>query len=333
MIVEVALPSTLYTFRGYEAIIFNSKIPHLGHFYPNYSIVKYAEGDLCHHSCNSIIKKEIWKTDEIGFRNDKFIKKPDVVLIGSSFIYGTGMTQTDVISNQLSKYLNNKFTVYNLAPSNLAEFDYYLREGIIKKPKLIVYCVGEIQPSGGFVPFSKLTNSFIKKKVKNFLCSNSINSIIDRTTRFYSIKWIKARLKKLENIGVRGEVNKKMFFAQGKKSTTIKGQRFELSIKNIKSCKRYCDSLGIKFLYLETPKKETVYYDFVPLKNQSSYLLKLRERLIQLNIKGIYSLSVFNKFRQTDNRLLYHLDDTHWNSLGVKLVSKEMADIILKLKL
>jgi alginate O-acetyltransferase complex protein AlgJ len=40
----------------------------------------------------------------------------------------------------------------------------------------------------------------------------------------------------------------------------------------IVSYKEYCDSLGIEFLFIPMPNKATVYYEFVPFKEQPGYI-------------------------------------------------------------
>ena len=84
---EGFLPLSTFTFRPFEALLFiHSKtgMP----FYPNHYIQMQSEGDLCQDTKNAIKKEEEWITDEIGYRNNKFINDPDVLLIGDSFLVG-----------------------------------------------------------------------------------------------------------------------------------------------------------------------------------------------------------------------------------------------------
>ncbi len=330
IVIEVALPPTLFTFRGYEALIFNYNIPHLGCFYPNSKIYKEAEGDMCHHTSAAVIKKELWITDSIGFRNDCFVKKPDVVFIGNSFIYGTGLTQNEIISNQVKRYMNNKVTVYNMAEASLGDFDYYLRTGIIEKPKLIIYAVGEIHVPSGYIPYEKTSKSTVKNFFKPIFYFG-FNSLIDKSIRFYSLKWIKARINGVKHFGTQTPLGGRMFFAQGANAKKMNNYEIKQSANAIISCQKYCDSLGIKFLYLPTPNKETIYYDLIPFDHQPDYYFQLASLLHQSHIEGINTLDLFNNYRKKNNQLIYHLDDTHWNSIGVSIVSTEIANYIRKI--
>lgn len=328
LFIELFLPLSTFTFRGYEALLFNNEIPHLGHFYPNQDIEVKAEGDLCHHSNFAIKKNEKWITDKIGFRNNYFIPKADVVFLGNSFIYGTGLAQQDIISNQLITKFKNRLKVYNMAPSTMGEFDYYLRNRIIKKPKYIILGLGEMSVSGGYVPFDHGKDSYVKEILKKLFYSG-FNTVVDRSTRFYSIKWVKARMKKLINIGVRGEMNNKMFFGQGKNPKELNAKELEESINGIVSCKKYCDSLNIKFIFIPTPNKETIYFDYVRIGKQSNYISKLIDGLKQYNVNCINTVELFNQYRMYNNELLYHLDDTHWNAVGISLVVNKLKDFIV----
>lgn len=327
LIVEIFFSPTLFTFRAYEGIIFSSNVSHTGHFYPNSEISKKSEGDLCHHTSFSVIKNEKWITDKIGFRNDHFVEKPDIIFIGSSFFYGTGLTQKDIISNQVKSKLDNKYSVYNMSPGTLGELDYYLREGILKKPKWIIYGVGEIHIPSGFVPFDAPTNSAFKKYLKKIMYTG-FNAVIDKSMRFYSLKWVKSRINGVTNFGVKAEYSD-MFFGQGKSAKILTNEETLQTVKALISCKKFCDSLGIHLLIVPTPNKETVYYDFVTLNKQPDYFNKLCELAKQEKLQIINTVTLFNEYRKKkNNKLLYHLDDTHWNTKGVNLVSYAIAKFI-----
>lgn len=327
LFVELLSPVSTFTFRGYESIIFSSKVPHLGHFYPNCNFNIKAEGDLCHHTKFAVMKNEKWVTDKIGYRNNSFIEKADIVLLGNSFIYGTGLTQKDIISNQIIAKFKNKLKVYNMAPATMGEFDFYLRNNIIKKPKYIILGIGEMSVAGGYISIAKNEDSFMKKLTKKIFYSG-LNAEVDKSFRFYSLKWLKARMKQIQNLGIKGEMNKKMFFGQGKNPKKLNESELQESVKEIVSCKKYCDSLNIKFIFIPTPNKETVYFDFVKLEKQPDYLTRLIVELNKHNVKNINTIELFNEYRKDHNELLYHLDDTHWNALGISVVVNKLTNLV-----
>ena len=329
LILEISLPSTFFTFRGYEGLIFNTKTPHLGPFYPNSKVELMAQGDLCPNTKYAVFKKEKWIIDKNGFRNTKVTTNPYIVFLGNSFIYGTVITQNDIISERLKGKLKGKYSVYNMAPCTIGEFDYYLNKGVIKKPKLIIYPIGEINIPGILKVENVVKVGGLKNKIQKTFYTG-LNKYIDKSLRFYSLKWIKTKLNSKGVLGVQSGVNKKMFFGQGKNAKVLNTIDLQKTVQIILDYKAYCDSLGIQFMYVLTPNKETVYYQLVPFKSQPDFLIRLHDELEKLNVIGVNSLSIFNKYKSKSNGLVYHLDDTHWNSVGIDLVSREIYRKIVK---
>jgi hypothetical protein len=47
-------------------------------------------------------------------------------------------------------------------------------------------------------------------------------------------------------------------------------------------------------------------------------------------VSGVNTLSIFNNFKSKNRAMLYHFDDTHWNSIGIDLVSSAISREIEK---
>ncbi|MFA6512277.1 MAG: hypothetical protein WCV86_04100 [Patescibacteria group bacterium] len=319
---EIFIPVTVFFYRPWEAISF-SKIPANAPFYTNATLTMNSVGDLCHHTENSIIKNESWKTDELGFRNDNYIKSADILIIGDSYIAGSGLTQTNTISNQVMK-MDDNLKVYNMAPSSFSQFDKLVKLGRIHKPKQIIFSIAERNiPSEikYYIPHSK------KETIQNILNYNGLNAYIDKIIKVYPLKWIKARAKNAKGIGTEGINDSKMYFFQG---SNQKHEEEDLinTVNTLISYKEYCDSLGIEFLFLPMPDKETVYYELVPFSEQPNYLFQLDSLLKSNGVSTINTLRIYNDYRRENDNLLYHLDDTHWNSNATELISKEIVRLV-----
>ena len=307
---EVLLPTNTFTYRPWEALIYNSKKGLAFSFYPNQSLVMNSVGDLCDHTQNEIIKYENWNTDKLGYRNDTFIKKADVLFIGDSFIAGSGLSQDSTITSQLRKLINGQ--VYNIAPSNFNEFISLVNLGVIDKPNLVIY--GIVERS---IP-APLSSTSIEYNASN---ATRISILRDRIKRLYYVEYLKARLLKSKGNGIKGK-DSDMFFLNGK------NQHYHYEIINdiaetIAQYKNYCDSIGVKFIFLPLPNKETIYYNNVPLNEQPNYIVELNSILNKKGVTTVNTIKILND--EKDNLLLYHLDDTHWNSNGVNIVVNELA--------
>ena len=308
--------------------MFTNKIPHLGSFYPNFKLVMKEEGDLAHNSNKALVKNTFWQTDKIGYRNDNFFYDPDILLIGDSFIVGSGLNQSETITNKISKKLGNKVKVYNMAPSSLRKFDILYQKGIIKKPRIIIYSIAERNIPETFISYKQLNrwNRIIENMI--VFCTNDLNIKFDRMIRFYSVEWLKSRIQGNKGHVVVSPVDSDMFFLYGKHRLSHSLQDLKKTLASIISYKEYCESNNIDFLFLPMPDKETVYYDFVPLDSQPDYLLKLDSLLKENGISTINTIKLYNKERTNNNILLYHYDDTHWNPRAVEIVADEIIKYI-----
>ena len=121
-----------------------------------------------------------------------------------------------------------------------------------------------------------------------------------------------------------------MFFGQGKNAKVMNDDDLRKTVQIILDYKSYCDSLGIRFMYVQTPNKETIYFEQVALQSQPNFLIRLQKEMEKLNVNGINTLSIFNNFKSKNRAMLYHFDDTHWNSIGIDLVSTAISREIEK---
>ena len=314
----IVIPVKALTYRPWEALSF-SNIPANSPFYPNSYLNMNSVGDLCHHSKNSITKKECWTTDEIGFRNDKYIKDADILIIGDSYIAGSSLNQANTVSNQILN-LDSSIKVYNMAPSSISQFDKLLNAGKINKPKLLIFSIVERNVPEKIIYYNANSKKEIIKKI---LFNTNINANIDCFSKFLPLNWAKARINNSLGNGIEGVNNSKMYFLQGTAQKHLKDDLLN-TINILISYKKYCDSLGIKFIFMPMPDKETVYYELVPFDEQPDYLYKLDSILNISGVSTINTLKIYNDYRKTNDNLLYHLDDTHWNSNATKIIALEI---------
>jgi hypothetical protein len=323
--IEFNLPLNFFTFRIYEAIKFNNEsIPHIGPFYPNQSLSMKTVGDLCSHTHFEVKKNEYWKIDKLGFRNSTFVYNPDIVVFGSSFIYGTGLTQHHTFTEQLSRKLNK--SVYNFAPYSINDFDLLVQKDSLKYPKIIVFSIGDWYTPSGVKANTLPREVGYRAEVKKYFY-NGLSEVLDRCTRFYSFFWIKSRVLK-KGVNYESPMLSGMFFGKGSSYKSMGANSIDILVNNMRLINEYCKLKKIKLYYIFTPSKELVYSDLIPDFPQNNFYSTVSDRLKDIGIQGVNSYSVFNEYRKKSTRLLYHKDDTHWNSFGVDLVTDELSKII-----
>ena len=322
---EAVLPITFFTHRHYEALPFQTGVPHRTDFYPSTKTDMMAEGDLCYHTSKSILKNEFWITDKLGFRNNEFIEKADILFIGDSFTQGCSLGQDEIISNRVKDKLGAGIKVYNMAPCSFSSYERFVNTGIIKKPRLIIYSIVERVVPEMMSDYNASMNSKFKSKVIDFFEIGNMNVYIDKVFKHFSINSIQAWIHDSKGIGVPAKGNPNMFFMKGV-SQKHSEQDLYKTAGVVTSYKRYCDSLGIKFIFIPMPDKETVYYELVPFGKQPDYLRKLDSLLGKAGVTTINTLKIYNNYRRINKELLYHFDDSHWNSNATELISKHIAE-------
>jgi hypothetical protein len=92
-------------------------------------------------------------------------------------------------------------------------------------------------------------------------------------------------------------------------------------VDNIASFDAYCRSIGVKFLLLPLPNKESVYYENVPFAYKQGYLEQVDSLLAVKKVPTVNALDVFIARKKVSTRYLYQKDDTHWNPEGVELIA------------
>ncbi len=326
-ITEAFLPVTAFTHRNSEAICFVTKIPHAASYYPHIDSKMQAVGDLCHHTPYQVYKEEIWKTDEWGFRNQHFVSDPDILIVGDSFMQGTSLSQNQTLAAKLGEEFGGNVKIYNMSPSSMSELDRYLALGIIQKPKLLIFSMVERNVPEPMVPYNPGQNSTLKNTIKTLLGYGNLNVYLDKAFKQYSIKWIQSRINHVKGQGIPAVDGSNMFFLNGIKDGHPAGDLMK-EADVILSYKKYCEQRGIRFLFLPMPNKETVYFEKVPFVKQPDYLFTLDSVLKARNVATLNTLQLYNEYRRTQSRYLYHLDDTHWNSNATGLVSKALCRYI-----
>jgi len=313
---EAFLPLDFFSYRPWEALMY-SHSDYLMPYYPKAGLTMDSEGDLCHHTENAIEKNERWVTDSLGYRNNQFISNPDILIIGDSFIVGSSLTQDSTLGDVLNRMFGAEKSVYTMSPSPFIDFVRIVNSGKIEKPKTVIY--SNVERS---IP-KPLDKSQFADPVHN---PSNLSILKDRATRMYSLNYLYARVTGKNGPGVVG-VNDEMFFLNGTNQEYLY-DRIEEVRDNIITYKKYCDSIGVEFIYMPMPNKETVYYERVPYDKQPDYINQLSEMLIKKGVNVVNTLEIFKTEREQSKQLLYQLDDTHWNSNGVRVIAEELRSTV-----
>lgn len=311
-----------FSFRTWEVLIWLERpMSTYGTFYPNQEITKTEYGDLNPKDTNSIPKFCSWTTDDLGFRNDNTNYSLDVAFIGDSFVAGSSLSQEETLSSRFKKYSKKISAQFS---TDLNTFLFLVKSKAIPKPKKAVYLIVERSlPNFAFQAFNPNSYTEVHKPSSYVIARDKLKK--------------KGALKTLQSfifnengnrIGMQSKINKEWFFLQGKQAE-IKLNKSKITsiINHMKNYQSEFKKQGIELFFSIAPNKETVYYQYVPLNYKPKFLKKIADLTLKDNLNYIDLNKRFSKASR--EKLIYHLDDTHWNKEGANLAAKIIASELI----
>ena len=295
-------------------------------------------------------------TDSYGIRNDKTkIEDAEIILVGDSFITGSGTSQEHIPSNVLSEISQKK--VSSLSYGGLDPNDY---ESIINR------YLNKIKNDAKIFVFYFEGNDFSKIKKKETIdekyiywrgykipkTSGTIRFAYERLERNKDKLLLKILSEKnyfLRNIRAKSHLMYRSFFSK-LHNTKSPAKYFKIGNKvvgfihyeNYESDNEYTTYIfnktevlnrinGIFFI----PTKINIYSDYIyDFKVADNNKLKfLKNSYSKLNIP-VYDLSEIMKLQTqkylSESKYLYWRDDTHWNYNGIFEAMSYVNDVVKK---
>jgi alginate O-acetyltransferase complex protein AlgJ len=344
VLVEIfILPLDFFTFRVWESVKVDTLKDMLpGYFYPRVNMIKAEQGDIAHHTAFAVEKTVEWHTDRFGYRNRDEAKAPEVVIVGDSNTVGAGLTQSEILSVVLGNRLST--WVYSFAPASLNTFlrDRSLVHG---KPRVVIVATIEwdvpllrpLKPE--LATPSRFERRFIefRSAVKESRSLQSIAVPIDRLFKANMLHYCRASLRRAVNSILPEEgtitpqkqgVSSIRFFLGDLAVRDVSPDRFDTTLKIIRSYNDLLRKMGIRFIFLPIPNKENIYHDLIPSKKKPVFLTQLTKTLKEEGIETIDLQSAFDEVYRKKGPVLYLPDDTHWSAEGVRIAAGLLADAI-----
>lgn len=332
------LPIDFFTFRVWEALyILQVRGLPPGRFYPDMTLARSEQGDLAPYSAYAVQKDVVWHTDRYGFRKEEREGASyPVVIVGDSGIVGTGLTQTNMLSEVLERRLG--CGVYPYAPFVMSKFaaDRRFHDA---PPTTVILAVMERSvrlralqlPS----PDAFLPERPWKLAIKNNPGVRRSLILLDRFHKQAMLYYFRGRLKShvLRWMGLsdieHARVGRLVFLEGESANQAISAEDERTSFATICGYRDYLATRGIRFVFVLVPNKETFYYDVFPHPAKPTLIPILLERL---NRAGVETVNLQTPFEEARARgeLLYHDDDSHWNVRGVQIAAEEIARVLEK---
>ncbi len=296
-------------------------------------------GDLGFNGKYSVEHETEWQTDSFGLRNRPEAAKDnyEVVVVGDSSFAGSALSQKDTIAEALERELDR--TVYSFAPRTMAGFLANDRF-VDNPPKIVVVSRSErwITPASLKPIDWKAPNSGIEMQARAWFGRNTSRDFQNwfdfSAKKSYLLVFETRNSLGMNKPKIVDEKTGMLFYGV---SSAINEPSHEERIKHavdvVREYKAAAERRGMRFVFVPIPDKETVYFDLIPethmnLDTQPDFMSELVESLNEAGIEAIDLLSVYNEERSRSGELLYHMDDTHWNSHGVEVAARAIAKAV-----
>jgi hypothetical protein len=349
------LPAERFTFRAWEAMSLYHGRP--GIFAPNRRYFNpRSSGDLAHIGNYPELRQfrpESFTTDGCGNRNASDVfggEPPKFMLLGDSFIVGSGVDDEHTLSGQLQQLGSLK--AYNAGGADVDQSGWIL--ALAKKLKMD-------QTGQGTVILDYLERSPVRKRLvpdkydwlaeADTLCNpkplwQTRGGWLTIFRNIATVSPLEVYSRNLLQMLQNDVILPNAYKTGVVRETLSNGSPIlfypeevdsEYATRDVEGPIQYWKQLSdklaeahLKFVLLMVPNKYTIYYPMLrdPARGQpqgSRYLKALESRLGQegipvINLTDEYMQSAAREFPQ--GRYIYWLDDTHWNAEGIEIAAK-----------
>ena len=333
------LPPHFFTFRAWEALKVKTFYPTLtGPFYPNQHLELTEQGELAPYTPYAVPKRNVWITDAYGYRNRPPAATPEVLLLGDSFSAGVKLSQAELLSEALRERLGRPVYAVAPAPGNFALMNLFLATDRFHQtpPRVVV-----LERNEGYLSLASPIDAEEIAHIKNTYAraarlpkgrvAERLAIGLDRFEKRNWYQWVASRLDRAltppqpEVYG--GEV---FTFGEAALQEPPEAELDRLTAI-ITSYRDTLESLGIGFVYVPVPNKETIYHQLLPAGRRPAFLSVLTGRLRANGVRVVDLQTPFDS-AYAAGTVLYPKDDGHWNGTGVQIaagpISREVQALL-----
>jgi hypothetical protein len=323
-------PIDAFTFRAWEALSVHTLTRQFpGPFYPNHTLEKREEGDLGHGTRFAKARRVRWVTDAHGFRFDPSLgDNIDGVIIGDSFVVGSGLDQMETLSEALGRKRGGRFYPYT------ADKKEFLNDPRFTTPfpPVVVLALSEIYISGedalGAQPVIASPAS------KRGALPLPAAELIDRASKMNMLRWLQACVKRALNRAATEWLLRKPYANENAKvgadgamlfhrmellPAEISVERVNAFLGDVAAFSAAVRERGGVFVFMPIPKKSTVYYALAGVA-PTDFISRIAA---VLNQGGVPTVDLLKPYMAAQTKI-YQDDDTHWNKDGVELAAEEL---------
>lgn len=329
LIESLFLPLDTFAFRNWEALSVRTlRWAFPGPFYPNRTLERVEIGDLGKGTPYAVRRPVVWITDDFGFRNRRTrdASELDLIIVGDSFISGTGLTQDDLLPEVLER--NYGLRSAGFGPSNFKSFTSDPRFSR-QIPRIVVVAAAERSLSRLTEPHG--SNAEVRRWAAQLGARHqTLMRGIDRLIAPQLFHFVQAQLRPEPRHAIAPKSRPELLLiADHKSKDSITPKLRQSVLERIREYHHYVTERGSQFLFVAIPDKEYCYEELLPDGCWPSLLPGLVATLRGEGI-AVVDLAQFFKhaMRQDPSCEVFQSDDSHWNAHGVRMAAEQIAAVI-----
>ena len=340
------MPAESFAYRTWELAIAN-KTPATAFRPLSRWVVRRAYGDLARMGSFITAREyhdEVFSTDALGFRNPPGLLSnttPKILLFGTSFSVGCGITDDETLSAFLQQRL--QVPVYNAAAPG-GSCDLSLIRSVRKRLGVASGVVLIEVLERGDVPQNQMnllasalegsgTNTCRSQagfSIVDFLEDSKVAMLARNCCRLRRNGWL---LPRRVDVRERRLLNgDQLLFLSSHESLAVKPREPRQAIEHWTRFAEALKAENLQVIFFLVPEKPTVYGHLLsPSLNgeprKSAFLSGLAKGLTERGISVVNLQEVFWKRAAEDllrHKYLYRKDDTHWSPHGIQVAAEEL---------
>ncbi len=297
-------------------------------------------GDLGYKTWNRALQSQretTFTTDRWGYRNPSDLRTAPIVVIGDSYVAGSGLSDDETVSARLSDRIG--VPVYNFASEALNAPAFFLRDErfIRSRPEVVIWApvARGIAPRPLFFTGSESAPPSLAERVaerghafSDFVERLNRDNGLVREARFalqgFLGRWREdPRARRLPG----GEVVLALDLAEQNLLLEPEQREVDHCIQMVALFADILQRAGVRFVFSPIPESGTIYPELFDAAERralprDSFLDRLLDGVRQ---RGVEVVDLTELYRRRPTPYLYLPDDSHWNARAVDLAAGAWA--------
>lgn len=300
-------------------------------------------GDLGYKTWNRDLQKPRetrFSTDRWGYRNPTEITAPEVLVIGDSYVAGSGLSDDETVSVRLAEHLG--VPVYNFAGQALNAPAFFMREArfVEHRPKVVIWApvargiaARPLLYRDSEPPAPSLRESIAElgQSISSWIERINRDNGLVREARFAVQGWIgewteNPRLRRLPN----GEEVLALSLLEQNLLATPEQRNVDHCIEMVAAFAQILERVGVRFVFSPIPESGSIYPELFDASERGALPRDdFLDRLITgVEARGVEVVDLKSVYQRSSEPYLYLPDDSHWNARAADLAAAAWAETL-----